>query len=215
MNTASRQTLTPVISKPRRGRKRHHDESDIEISDALKKLENISTIIQAGTSQHVDDEFHHFAMNVAAQLRRLPLHVALNLQNDFQSKLSFARIHAAEVTNSRSSTQRNYSASYNDSDMKSGKTEDRFLNIQQRRGEFLDASQQSFFNGEQETEAFSGASHQTFVNDEEEAEQFPNDNQRSLLNLEQETSGLSDASQISLDSNLPLSTVIIQAWDNT
>ena len=39
-----------------------------------------------------EDEFHFFGMNVAAQLRTLPLHVALRLQTEFHNALYLARV---------------------------------------------------------------------------------------------------------------------------
>ncbi|KAF5283217.1 hypothetical protein FQR65_LT14046 [Abscondita terminalis] len=185
-SSAKNQQLTPVIYKTPRTRKRLHDNSETAISNALQKLENISTIIQGGTSRQVEDEFHYFAMNMAAQLRQLPLHVALNLQNNFQKDLSFARINAAsdpQRPNSSSSTnsdpQRpNSSSSTNHSYMMSGDSSIGLVNAQdslygQKIHNSEDVSQQSFYN------------------------------------LQQEAQELEDTSR---DSGIPLSAVIRKAW---
>ncbi|KAF5276778.1 hypothetical protein FQR65_LT16186 [Abscondita terminalis] len=185
-SSAKNQQLTPVIYKTPRTRKRLHDNSETAISNALQKLENISTIIQGGTSRQVEDEFHYFAMNMAAQLRQLPLHVALNLQNNFQKDLSFARINAAsdpQRPNSSSSTnsdpQRpNSSSSTNHSYMMSGDSSIGLVNAQdslygQKIHNSEDVSQQSFYN------------------------------------LQQEAQELEDTSR---DSDIPLSAVIRKAW---
>lgn len=151
-SSAKNQQLTPVIYKTPRTRKRLHDNSETAISNALQKLENISTIIQGGTSRQVEDEFHYFAMNMAAQLRQLPLHVALNLQNNFQKDLSFARINAA------SDPQRpNSSSSTNHSYMMSGDSSIGLVNAQdslygQKIHNSEDVSQQSFYNLQQEAQ---------------------------------------------------------------
>lgn len=52
-------------------------------------MENISATINANNNEY--DEFHHFAQNVAAQLRALPLYEALDVQNEIQRILTAAR----------------------------------------------------------------------------------------------------------------------------
>lgn len=74
-------------SSSTRSRKRRVQEEPI--SYALDRLENISATINANNNEY--DEFHHFAQNVAAQLRALPLYEALDVQNEIQQLLTAAR----------------------------------------------------------------------------------------------------------------------------
>lgn len=48
----------------------------------------------------MDDEFETFGKHIANQLRRLPLHRALQIQQDFQSILTRERIHYLNMTSS-------------------------------------------------------------------------------------------------------------------
>ncbi|GBP77294.1 hypothetical protein EVAR_31726_1 [Eumeta japonica] len=79
------QSRSSNISTTRR-RKRSLQEEPI--ISALDRLENISSAIN---SQSNYDEFHYFALNVAAQLRALPLYEALDVQNGIQTILTAAR----------------------------------------------------------------------------------------------------------------------------
>lgn len=58
------------------------------INDALKSLENISSAINTHAEY---DEFHYFGLNLAAQLRSLPLYDALDVQTQIQNILTTAR----------------------------------------------------------------------------------------------------------------------------
>ncbi|KAJ8714798.1 hypothetical protein PYW08_004779 [Mythimna loreyi] len=73
--------------------KRQDFETDSEKSaDTANRLEHApaATASAPGLCQ---DEFYYFGMNVAAQLRNLPLHTALQIQTEFQSTLYLARVH--------------------------------------------------------------------------------------------------------------------------
>lgn len=85
-------------------------QSDSQISKALQKLENLSqelnddknfNKIQSNVfnsnhsnneSPKLEDEFYFFGLNVAAQMRKLPLNVALKVQTKIQRMLCLARI---------------------------------------------------------------------------------------------------------------------------
>lgn len=86
-----------------------------QMSSALKKLESISqaqngensNIIQTNTlycnhgnneSSKFEDEFHFFGLNIAAQMRSLPLDIALKMQTEIQNILCSARIKAQKGT---------------------------------------------------------------------------------------------------------------------
>lgn len=58
------------------------------INDALDRLQNITSAINTHTEY---DEFHYFGLNLAAQLRSLPLYDALDLQTQIQNILITAR----------------------------------------------------------------------------------------------------------------------------
>ncbi|XP_046964057.1 uncharacterized protein LOC124532964 isoform X1 [Vanessa cardui] len=65
------------------------------ISTTLQRLENISkglNTTQQQLAQHTQDEFYFFALSVAAQLRILPLPIALETQSKIQNTLSAARL---------------------------------------------------------------------------------------------------------------------------
>lgn len=58
------------------------------VTAALERLEHISSNIN--NPPHFD-EFHYFGLNVASQLRALPLNVALDVQAEIQASLLSAR----------------------------------------------------------------------------------------------------------------------------
>lgn len=60
-----------------------------EVTNALNRLENISSVIN--TNRNREDEFHFFGMNVACQLRQLPLYEAVGVQSEIQQILTAAR----------------------------------------------------------------------------------------------------------------------------
>lgn len=62
--------------------------------DALERLETISHVVNATQQLQPpsEDEFHLFGLSVAAQLRKLPLHSAVQTQAKIQSLLSNVRL---------------------------------------------------------------------------------------------------------------------------
>lgn len=64
---------------------RHQDEI---VAEALHRLENISSSIN---NREQEDEFHFFGLNVASQLRQIPLYEALEVQSEIQKLLTLAR----------------------------------------------------------------------------------------------------------------------------
>lgn len=60
----------------------------VGVAEALNRLQNISSAIN---NQNAEDEFHFFGLNVASQLRQLPLYEALGVQNEIQAILTAAR----------------------------------------------------------------------------------------------------------------------------
>ncbi|CAB3253726.1 unnamed protein product [Arctia plantaginis] len=92
-SSSSHQSIrTPSIRTGNR-KKRQHD----SVFSTLHRLDNIvSNIVSTTQEQNVqiqrEDEFHMFALSVAAQLRQLPLHVAIATQSKIQSILSEFRI---------------------------------------------------------------------------------------------------------------------------
>ncbi|KAL1492841.1 hypothetical protein ABEB36_011023 [Hypothenemus hampei] len=83
---------TKSYNQPKNSRKkRPHD--DATLVNELQRLENMSNILNTGPQQaHAEDEFYCFAMSVAAQLRKLPLPVAIDTQNKIQNIISTARL---------------------------------------------------------------------------------------------------------------------------
>lgn len=69
-------------------RRRKRAPQEEPINDALNRLENISSAINTHTEY---DEFHYFGLNLAAQLRSLPLYDALDVQTQIQNILTTAR----------------------------------------------------------------------------------------------------------------------------
>lgn len=96
-------------------------QTQAQMSSALKKLENLS---QAINSDHklqsntlycnrgnfectkLEDEFYFFGLNVAAQMRNIPLDVALKVQTEIQNILCLARIQA-QMSNTTTKDNRN------------------------------------------------------------------------------------------------------------
>lgn len=78
-------------------RKRPHckDNSDL-ILQAIDRLEDsVTNIVNTSQNQIIEnreDEFHMFALSVAAQLRQLPLHVAVATQSKIQAIISETRV---------------------------------------------------------------------------------------------------------------------------
>lgn len=60
----------------------------VGVAEALNRLQNISSAIN---NRNEEDEFHFFGLNVASQLRQLPLYEALGVQNEIQAILTAAR----------------------------------------------------------------------------------------------------------------------------
>lgn len=60
----------------------------VGVAEALNRLQNISSAIN---NRNAEDEFHFFGLNVASQLRQLPLYEALGVQNEIQAILTAAR----------------------------------------------------------------------------------------------------------------------------
>jgi len=81
---------TPTISNKdsRRTKKAKKTQDSLGVSDALARLENISSTINRNVQE---DEFYFFGLNVASQLRKLPLHEALDVQTEIQKSLTMAR----------------------------------------------------------------------------------------------------------------------------
>lgn len=63
-------------------------------NSVINLLDNVvSTAQQQQTLQtQSEDEFYFFALSVAAQLRKLPLHIALDAQRNIQNMLSTTRL---------------------------------------------------------------------------------------------------------------------------
>ncbi|KAJ8712025.1 hypothetical protein PYW07_004867 [Mythimna separata] len=73
-------------------RRVNDDDTDSEKSaDTVNRVEPTSAT--TGAPGPIQDEFYFFGMNVAAQLRNLPLNSALQLQTEFQNSLYLARVH--------------------------------------------------------------------------------------------------------------------------
>ncbi|XP_050353176.1 uncharacterized protein LOC126775351 [Nymphalis io] len=86
-----------------RKKKPHEDDT---LSKTLQRLERISNELnttQLLTSQ-TQDEFYFFALSVAAQLRNLPLSIAIEIQRNIQNTLSAARLSIIPNTGSPSSS---------------------------------------------------------------------------------------------------------------
>lgn len=79
------QSRSSSFTSTRRKRRAPQEEP---MNDALNRLENISSAINTQTEY---DEFHYFGLNLAAQLRSLPLYDALDVQTQFQNILTTAR----------------------------------------------------------------------------------------------------------------------------
>lgn len=60
----------------------------VGVAEALNRLQNISSAIN---NRNAEDEFYFFGLNVASQLRQLPLYEALGVQNEIQAILTAAR----------------------------------------------------------------------------------------------------------------------------
>lgn len=60
----------------------------VGVAEALNRLQNISSTIN---NRNAEDEFYFFGLNVASQLRQLPLYEALGVQNEIQAILTAAR----------------------------------------------------------------------------------------------------------------------------
>lgn len=60
----------------------------VGVAEALNRLQNISSAIN---NRNTEDEFHFFGLNVASQLRQLPLYEALGVQNEIQAILTAVR----------------------------------------------------------------------------------------------------------------------------
>ncbi|CAG5056507.1 unnamed protein product [Parnassius apollo] len=58
------------------------------VAEALNRSQNISSAIN---NRSEEDEFHFFGLNVASQLRQLPLYEALGVQTEIQAILTMAR----------------------------------------------------------------------------------------------------------------------------
>ncbi|XP_037302731.1 uncharacterized protein LOC115452014 [Manduca sexta] len=115
-STSISHTVTPASdqhpSKPKQrklARKKRHESNDNSIPNAIQELENISRIVNTQTL-HTEDEFHYFALSVAAQLRSLPLHIAVDTQSKIQSMLSAVRL-SYIFSNNSSPSSRNHNSS--------------------------------------------------------------------------------------------------------
>lgn len=64
-------------------RRKRRAPQEAPINDALKSVENISSAINTHAEY---DEFHYFGLNLAAQLRSLPLYDALDVQTQILNK---------------------------------------------------------------------------------------------------------------------------------
>lgn len=84
-----KQTKKPSIP-PWSAKKRQTNTESNAFSSFLERLGNISALVN--TTREDDDEFYHFGMNVAAQLRILPLNVALQMQAEIQNSLFLKRV---------------------------------------------------------------------------------------------------------------------------
>lgn len=73
------------------GRKPNNDNS---ILGAIQQLENITNDINRTRQRlaHEEDEFFFFALSVAAQLRKLPLQTAIEIQSKIQNLISETRL---------------------------------------------------------------------------------------------------------------------------
>ncbi|GBP05064.1 hypothetical protein EVAR_3404_1 [Eumeta japonica] len=81
----SRSSSQSSVTSTRRKRRAPQEDP---MNDALNRLENISSAINTQTEY---DEFHYFGLNLAAQLRSLPLYDALDVQTQIQNILTTAR----------------------------------------------------------------------------------------------------------------------------
>ncbi|XP_026488071.2 uncharacterized protein LOC113394847 [Vanessa tameamea] len=115
---------TPISTKESLRQKTKRENN--YISSTLQRLENISkglNTTQQQLASHTQDEFYFFALSVAAQLRNLPLPIAIETQSNIQNTLSAARL-SLMVSNTPSPSSSNCNTPIYDQSAHSLKTQD-------------------------------------------------------------------------------------------
>jgi hypothetical protein len=89
--TGQKRTNVSLERKPPPSRNKREPERIVTIESAISKLQNLSQ------NRYIDDQYDRFRKHVAEQLRELPLHSSVVLQEKIQSLLTNERLQCANT----------------------------------------------------------------------------------------------------------------------